>query len=182
MALKAIFAVVTVAVVFVAAPRAHPQTSSDAPHTVSALLAEVRALRHTIETVAAAGAHGQLALGRLQLQEHRLTGAMAKLESMRERLIFTQRQAAEQKEHCATLDASLEDWGTKPRQPYEPDRGQVEDLLKECRRELAVLSADIQRYTAEEAALANEVTMDQSRWLDLNRRLEEIELTLVRRP
>jgi len=181
MALKAIFVVVTVVVVFVAVPRAHPQ-SSDAPHTVSALLAEVRALRHTIETVVAAGAHGQLALGRLQLQERRLTGTMDKLESIRERLIVSQHQAAEQKERCATIDASLEDWVSKPRQPYEPERGQIEELQKQCRRELAVYSAEIQRYTAEEAALASEVTMDQSRWLDLNRRLEEIELMLTRRP
>jgi hypothetical protein len=45
---------------------------------------------------------------------------------------------------------------------------------------LGVSTAEIQRLTVEEATLMNEVAVEQTRWSDLNRRLEEIALMLAR--
>jgi hypothetical protein len=40
------------------------------------------------------------------------------------------------------------------------------------------MTSEIQRLTAEEAMLANEVANEQSRWTDINQRLEELERSL----
>ena len=53
---------------------------------VTALLTEVRGLRHAMEQMAAAGPRVQLALGRLQLQEQRVNTLVRRLETVRDAL------------------------------------------------------------------------------------------------
>jgi hypothetical protein len=63
---------------------------------------------------------------------------------------------------------------------YTPSREDLEQMLTTCRAETAAAASETQRLSVEEAALAADLLTEQSRWSDLNRRLEEIELALTR--
>jgi len=65
---------------------ARVDTQTQSQDVTAALLTEVRALRTTIALAVAAGASGQLALGRLQLQEQRVNALMTRLDTTREML------------------------------------------------------------------------------------------------
>jgi hypothetical protein len=60
---------------------ARVETQAQSQDVMTALLTEVRALRTTIALVVGAGANGQLALGRLQLQEQRVNALTTRLEA-----------------------------------------------------------------------------------------------------
>jgi hypothetical protein len=167
-----------------AGARVETQTSSGTQDVGFALLNEVRALRTTIEMVASAGTSGQLVLGRLQLQEQRLNAVIARLEATRERLANAQREAAQEQDRAETLEAVLKESPavfTANHREHMSNREDIEEMLKWHRKQIAGSAAEIQRLTAEEATLSSEVAMEQSRWSDLNRRLEEIEASLPRK-
>jgi chromosome segregation ATPase len=182
MASRTVILIATVVIVcFVAAARVETQTGS--PDVATALLTEVRALRTTIASVVGAGASGQLALGRLQLQEQRVNALMSRLDTTRERLAESQREAAQQRESCKAFESALTSPATSSNSfhgDYAPSRENLEQMLTACRAELASAAIEIQRLSAEEAVLRADVSTEQSRWSDLNRRLEEIELALIR--
>ena len=145
-----------------------------------ALLNEIRALRTTIATVAAAGAGGQLLLGRLQLQEQRVNLLAARLDTTRDQLAALQREALQQREYCARLEA-MKDPGSHvnaSRVEYMPNRAEIDEMLSQHRVEMVATTAETQRLTALEVALTADVATEQSRWSDLNQRLEEIERIL----
>ena len=54
-------------------------------------------------------------------------------------------------------------------------------MRKEQRESLALTITDVQRLTAEEAALTSEAATEHNRWFDLHRRLEDLERTLSRK-
>jgi len=68
------------------------------------LLAEVRGLRAAIELMTASSSRVQLALGRLQLQEQRLSSANGRLAEVRSQLGTAQRGAVEMQERAASLE------------------------------------------------------------------------------
>ena len=146
-----------------------------------ALLAEVRGLRAAMEQMTSAGSRVQLALGRLQLQEQRLSLANARLVAVREQLAGSQRRHAELQEQIGTLEATLS--GQRESDlpkgvPPEQIRQMLTMQLRDSQREVTNITADIQRLTAEEAAIANEVSGEQARSADLNQRLDELERAL----
>ena len=57
------------------------QPVSSTPDVLPALLTEVRGLRAAMEKMAAAGPRVQLALGRVQLQEQRISNAIRRLDA-----------------------------------------------------------------------------------------------------
>jgi chromosome segregation ATPase len=149
--------------------RVETQASSGPQDVVSALVDEMRALRNTIEAVASAGASGQLTLGRLQLQEQRLNVAITRLDATRERLESLQQDVVRQQAQAADLEAALKDPATLVSVSHPEriaDRDGIEQMLKWQRTEIAASAATIQRLTAEEAALAGDLALEQSRWSD----------------
>ena len=161
---------------------ARVETQTQSQDVMTALLSEVRALRTTIALVVGAGANGQLALGRLQLQEQRVNALMTRLETTRESMAESQREALRQRESCKSIETTLTSPATSPSFYGEspPPREALEKMLAECRTEIASVAAETQRLGAEEATLAAELSTEQARWSDLNRHLEEIELALTR--
>jgi chromosome segregation ATPase len=148
-----------------------------------ALLAEVRGLRVAMEQMTSAGSRVQLALGRLQLQEQRLAVANARLAGLRDQLAGSQRRYTELQEQIGNVEATLS--GQRESElpkgvPPEQARQLLTMQLRESQREFASTTADIQRLTAEEAAIANEVSGEQARSADLNQRLDELERALQR--
>lgn len=170
----ATFVAMAVAVSIILTTGVRTQALPGPPDTLSALLSEVRALRTTIEAVAAAGTNGQLTLGRLQLQEQRVNGVVGRLESTRERLADVQRQARYRKDACAELEHSV-------KEPAGLSAAERDEMLRMCRVDLASYAAEFEELTTEEATLASQLSAEQARWSDLNRRLEEIEMALTRR-
>ena len=147
-----------------------------------ALLAEVRGLRAAMEQMTSAGGRIQLALGRLQLQEQRLTAANARLLDVRNELTSAQRRYAEVQEQITGFEATLS--GRDAEMPKGPGpspeqmRHMVALQLRDSQRELATIGNDVNRLAAHEAAAANDVASEQSRWADLNGRLDELERAL----
>ena len=178
MASRSAFLIATIVIASVCAD-ARVNTQTQSPDTTTALLSEVRALRKTIALVVGAGATGQLALGRLQLQEERVNAVSARLDTTRERLAESQREALERRENCKSLESAVTTPATWTHGEY-PSREAVEQMMTRCRADVVSAEVEIQRLTGEEAALAADLSTEQSRWSDLNRRLEEIEVVLSR--
>jgi hypothetical protein len=181
MASRTAFLIASIVIACVCAD-ARVDTQTQSQDVTAALLTEVRALRATIALAVGAGASGQLALGRLQLQEQRVNALMTRLDTTREKLGDWQREELQQRERCKSVETALTSPATSRlfHGDYTPSREDLEQLMATCRSEMAATARDTQRLSAEEAVLAADLLTEQSRWSDLNRRLEEIELALSR--
>jgi chromosome segregation ATPase len=145
------------------------------PDVLAALLTEVRGLRAAMETMASAGPRIQLAMGRLQLQEQRMTALATRLDEVRDRRATVEREVTLHKQRIASLEESLRET-TLPGQG--PPRQEVEQALKEVRAEHSAAAANMQRLQSEEAALSQDLAAEQGRWSEINQRLEELDRTL----
>ena len=191
MARRGIAAVAVAALIAgAAAVRVQTQGPAGSQDIMPALLSEVRGLRAAMEQMATAGARIQLTLGRLQLQEQRLSNAIKRLDETRNKLAETQRGLAEMQEQITSLEAVREGIGAfavgfatgTPQQPSaEQLEVQKQEMHKHFTRQTAHINAEVQRLTAEEATLASEVAAEQSRWLEFNQKLEELERGLARK-
>jgi chromosome segregation ATPase len=146
----------------------------ESPSILPALLTEVRGLRAAMEQMASAGPRVQLALGRLQLQEQRLSMLLMKQDATRGSLAGTQQQLAQHQGRLADLEENKES-------PNADVRRQTEEMITAIKREIATTSSEVQRLIAEESSISAEVASEQARWNELNQRLEELERTLGRR-
>jgi DNA repair exonuclease SbcCD ATPase subunit len=176
--------VLTAPLIGLAAARTQTQ-GTGSQDIMPALLAEVRGLRQAMERSATSGAKVQLVLGRLQLQEQRVTSALRRLDEIRSKLNVAQREAAGLQDRIEGVEAELKDAAVVPRTPApgerpRPSREQLEMMLTDARRELERKTSEVQRLGAEEAQVASEVTNEQARWFEFNQRLEELERALGR--
>ena len=182
---SATLTVAALLIVGIASARTQTQEPAQSSNILPALLTEVRGLRAAMEQMASAGARVQLALGRLQLQEQRLNAAINRLDGTRMRLSEMQRNLVEQQEQVAMLENMAKESGNRVppagQGEHEPDAKQFEMMVKDQQRGIARMNAEIQRLSAEEVALSNDVASEQARWSDLNQRLEELERGLTRR-
>ncbi len=148
------------------------QPVSSTPDVLPALLTEVRGLRAAMEKMAAAGPRVQLALGRVQLQEQRISNAIRRLDALRAAVGEAQSQYDRAQERARRTEA----WLRNP-----PPDGDIVALKAEhaqFRQELAQALAQLQRATADEATLSSDLANEQARWTDLNQRMEALEATL----
>ena len=149
---------------------------AQAPDVLGALLTEVRGLRIAMEQMAAAGPRVQLALGRLQLQEQRVENMTRRLDQLKGEI------ARAQEETLATEDRlrSMAELTQTSALPAEAQR-QIEAELKAAKSESGRRQVAMQALQQEEASLAQELSVEQGRWNDFNRLLEELERSLGRR-
>jgi predicted nucleic acid-binding Zn-ribbon protein len=151
------------------------QATATPPEVLSALLVEVRGLRVAMEQMASAGPRVQLALGRLQLQEQRVNTLVRRLEDVKASLVQAQK-GLEQATHA------LGERERASREATDPEmRRELEASLRSLKTEVARATFDVQRLQNEEAALSQDISAEQSRWTELNQRLEELERALGRR-
>ncbi len=149
------------------------------PDVLASLLTEVRGLRQAMEQMAAAGPRVQLALGRLQLQEQRLNTMIRRLEGVRDSRQAVERDYAEMQSRVSNEEEMLKNIDAHPKR--DEIVRQAGGMIRELRRRMAVVAADLQRLQAEEAALQQQIAGEQARWADINRTLEELERALGRR-
>lgn len=133
------------------------------------LLTEVRALRGAIEQMASSSARVQLAMGRLQIQEQRVTTLSRQLNDVRESLSTAERQRNELEARLADLEDVL---------PGTSDPGERRALTQEVAQMKSVLAAgtgSLQKLRADEAELSSIVAGEQGRWVELNQQLEALD-------
>ncbi len=152
--------------------RAQPATAT--PDVLPALLTEVRALRVAMEQMASAGPRVQLALGRLQLQEQRVNDLGRRLE------IAKVNQGPPQREYDR-LSVRIKELTEALPGLNDSGRRETEEMLRDMKREHARLGTELQKLIAEEGLLNQEIANEQTRWTDLNQRMEELERSLTRR-
>lgn len=150
-------------------------TRSQEIDVLNALLLEVRDLRAVVEQTASAGPRVQLALGRLQLQEQRVNTAIRRLESHRGAMAAAEKGAAAAQAQLATMQKIFQN-GVAP-----PEGNPLADMMAGLESAVTAGAADLQRLQSDEALLQQEVAREQTRWLEVNRTLEELERTLSRR-
>jgi chromosome segregation ATPase len=144
------------------------------PDVLAALLVEVRGLRAAMEQLGAAGPRVQLMLGRLQLNEQRITTYLRRLAEVRDRLPDAelnvrkcQKQLAEHTEDTRHAGPPFPAW--------------VVEELKRRQADLADANATLLRLRNEETKLSQEIATEQDRWAEINRQLEDLDRTLTRR-
>jgi hypothetical protein len=57
----------------------------------------------------------------------------------------------------------------------------MEEMLAVVKREAVSVAATLQRLQSEDAQLSADIAAEQGRWSDINRTLEDLERSLVRR-
>jgi chromosome segregation ATPase len=147
-----------------------------AQDTSTQLLQEVRRLREAIETMVSTGARVQIVFGRLQLQEQRTSTAARRLEELRQSLARTTREAAELSTRAAELDERLRNFRGKPEAVEN-----IEAEITQLKRVSTQMEAERARLQNEEAAAAAALAAEQSRWIELNQQLDELDRSLGRR-
>ena len=139
------------------------------------LLTEVRGLRAAMELMASAGPRVQLALGRVQLQEQRISNQIRRHDSVKATLFAAQTELQPLDRKAKELQGIIQDF------PNSQGRQDAEKELAQIKAELARSYGEVQRLTAEEALLAQDIAAEQARWTEFNRLVEELERTLARR-
>jgi septal ring factor EnvC (AmiA/AmiB activator) len=138
--------------------------------TMDALLAEVRGLRAELNQAAGTSIRTQLLVARLQLQEQRITGLAKQLTDVQ-----TQRSASDS--GINQMQARLKQLEEHERNPaLTPEqRKQVEGELAAMRLPVNEMRRRQQQLTEQESALSGQLASEQSRWIDFNDRLDQIE-------
>jgi chromosome segregation ATPase len=141
-------------------------------NVTAALLVEVRGLRQAMERMASAGPRIQLALGRLQLQEQRVNTMLRRHDDVKAQIASIETQVGQVRDSQARLDQEL-------RRVTNPEvRENLEEEGRMMKLMLERLTTEQQRLQVEEVAVAQAVASEQSRWMDINARLEALEREL----
>jgi hypothetical protein len=168
--------VVTLAAVLMVVAMASAQTSRQAASTdtavVEALTAEIRALRSELAESARTSLRLQLLTARIQAQEQRIIYLdRQRAEATARRVNVEQERiemAAQTQRFSATELAVL---------PAEQRRA-FEFMMGDTKRRLADQDRQIQQAQVDENEAVNALTQEQSRWGDLNTKLDDLERTL----
>jgi hypothetical protein len=153
------------------------QSGGGNPDTLSALLVEVRGLRLAMERAASTTPQIQLLAARLTVQNDRFSRVSRDADAAHQDLERTIAETAQLTARAGQLEEAIS---------RESDPARARDLRND---QLAIKSM-LEERTAQEARLrahdnelANQVAIEQQQWLELNRRLDELERELaVRRP
>jgi len=148
-------------------PTAAQATRSD--DVLPALLIEVKGLRAAMEQMASSNAQAQLLVGRLQLQEGRMTGMIRRLDTVRDSLAGAKRGYEQMRGPIQMLKGAA------------GDAQQDEGVLLGLNKQLEAAKSEIDRLTAEEAQLTSDLNVEQARWVAINQRLDELERALAKR-
>jgi hypothetical protein len=168
--------VVTAAIVLIGGGSLWTRTSAQAPRNddvLPALLVEVKGLRAAMEQMAGAGPRVQLFVGRLQLQEGRIAGMIRRLDTVRDALTKARQETEQIKGAMKMFNMEAADSPEK--------KEEIPFLFDNMKVGLATAEANVARLAAEEMQLASDVTTEQARWVEINRRLDELEKELGKR-
>ena len=142
------------------------------PDTMTALLSEVHALRLAMERSATVAPRVQLTVARLNIEEQRIAQLSAQLDQAR-------RQLTEAAARSRTLSDNLADnERTALVRTDETERRQLAYEQREIKRAMAAHAVIEQQLRARESDASQLLAAEQSRWIDLNARLDELDRLL----
>ena len=139
---------------------------------LTALLAEVHALRVTMEQQAAVGPRMQLTLARLTIEEQRVSHLSSDLTSVRSQLAGQEAAVQRTSAELADMERQIQ-METDPTRRRELELGQRNSQLQ-----MRQFAADQQQLQIRENEAAQALAAEQARWTDLNSRLDEHERLL----
>jgi chromosome segregation ATPase len=142
---------------------------------LSALLVEVRGLRAAMEQMASAGPRVQLAFGRLQMHEQRITASLRKLDALRSEISGLDAAVERSDSDAKEIDERIRD------PQWAQSRDEYTARLRDVQQSKVRTLTQLQRLRADENVLQNEIAADQARWVEANRLLEELDRSLARR-
>jgi hypothetical protein len=143
-----------------------------ADDVLPALLTEVRGLRAAMEQMASGSTQAQLLVGRLQLQEGRVSSMIRRLDTVHDNLATARREYDQLRGAVQMLDKN-----DSPNEPQEKEEGVVAGL----KTQVAASRANVDRLSAEEVQLTADIATEQQRWVAINQRLDDLERTLAKR-
>jgi chromosome segregation ATPase len=161
--------------------RVAAQTPQPGPDVLPALLEEVRGLRAAMEQMASAGPRIQLFTSRLQLQETRINNMVRRLDTVRDNLANAQKDYARTGAQQQQFEAALSEQRASSSPEAREEAKQAQFMIGEVKREAAMAKSTLDRLTAEEAQLLQDINVEQARWTDINARLDELERALAKR-
>src|SRR5215204_2076542 len=143
------------------------------------LLAEVKGLRAAMEQMASAGPRIQLFTSRLQLQEARINNMVRRLDTVRDSVEGAQKKTQDTAQRAKDIEVELAEHRASSSPGAREEAQQAAFMLEVAKREHAFAQAQLTRLQAEEAQLTQDIGLEQSRWADINNRLDELERALV---
>jgi len=161
--------------------RVAAQPAAPSRDVLPELLTEVKGLRAALEQMASAGPRIQLFAARLQLQETRINNLLGRLGTVRDRIGEAQRELARLQTEEKQLDVAFADQKASNKPEAREEASMATLLIDAVKSKQASAKAIIDRHTAEEAQLAVDLAAEQGRWMDINKRLDELEQALIRK-
>jgi hypothetical protein len=152
-------------------PVAAQATRSD--DVLPALLTEVKGLRAAMEQMASGSTQAQLLVGRLQLQEGRVTSMIRRLDTVRDNLAGARAQYNQIAGSLGMLERNDD--------PGNVSQKEKDDILPALKTQVAAAKANVDRLSAEELQLTADIATEQQRWVAINQRLDELERSLSKR-
>jgi chromosome segregation ATPase len=148
---------------------------SGATDALSALLVEVRQLRIAMERAATTTPQVQLLGARLSVQNERLARAERDHDS-------TKRELEEVSAALAQMERQIEEIENAAAQEANPERQRGLSMdARAMKSQRTEMSARELRLRARESELATRFGSEELQWIELNRRLDEIERTISSR-
>jgi chromosome segregation ATPase len=143
-----------------------------APEPMTALLAEVHALRLALERSATIAPRVQLTLARLNIEEQRIGQLAAQLDQVRRELSAASLESQKLSDQLPEMEKGIQSApDDKTRKSYEYEQADV-------RRKLTAQSRLEEQFRTRENEIAQALSTEQARWVDLNARLDELERLL----
>jgi chromosome segregation ATPase len=141
------------------------------------LLSEVRGLRAEVAQAAGASMRMQLLLARLSLQEQKIAVLNRQASELQRQLTNLSRDRGTNSEHFERLTTAL---GSAEIPANE--RSQVNFEISLLKTRIAEQEQEEQRLQAQAAEVSDVIAAEQGRWMDFNRRLDELERSLQAPP
>lgn len=168
--MRKLLLVIPLAALFTLLAHAQQSTSTD---VVAALLAEVRQLRIAMERSVTMGPRIELLRTRVAVENERVSRASRDLDGVRQQLDPV---AA----NIASSTARMQDLQEVLSRATDPEQRNVfEQETRDLTRLIEEQTALEQRLRVRETDLANALTVEQSQWTELSRRLDELERQLA---
>jgi predicted nucleic acid-binding Zn-ribbon protein len=146
------------------------QAQTPAPSAMDALLAEVRGLRAEVHQAAGASIRTQLLVARLSLQEQRTNGVAKQLTDVQTQRAAMEGPTAQFDQRFTRLEEELRSPSTPPDQ-----RHQLEQEFESMKLVRTDMRQRLQRLVSQDSALSSQLATEQSRWVEFNDRLDQVE-------
>ncbi len=141
--------------------------------TLQALLAEVRQLRHDLQTTTIAAQRAQILLYRLQGQEAAVTRASQKVDDARARIAETQSNRSK-----LTSDIKRHEDFVSTTENSPAERKQVEEVLTQLKGKLASLENEEQQRQTREMEAEDQLRTERAKLGELQDQLDRLEKVL----